>query len=356
MNEDFRNEYIEVKNRALLKANAYYFSHMEEITAIFQEALRGACKGAARLQAEGCPQTEYMEVTMLRTRLTDHDYRIPILIYGTDWYADPAQAQAGTADGRGIFSFYEDMIQETKSLVKKYRMKLPERMLAECMCAAAGDFWGYVELACQRAVMGFTPTGMAFTDAFRVRVCEYMGYGQVCRRYTPEMGREALRKWFGEREEEAYQFRDYRGFDFTGWDFRGLDLSGCDFRDCKLDGCNFEEAVLEGAWFCNSSMKKACLKGAWVTAARFDGADLENADLVGAHSVSKINGELWLRPDNERVSFMGCRMRQADCRFSAMEEADFGGADLEETVFNEEHKAYYRLDGRQSGQIRSCGF
>lgn len=356
MNEDFRKEYIEIKNKALLQVNAYYFSHMEELTVLFRGALEAACRQVGRMQTDGYPQIEYMEVTMLRTRLTVRDYRIPILVYGTDWYADPAQAQAGVVDGGGIFSFYEDMIQETKSLVKKYRMKLPQRMLEECMCSAAGDFWEYVQMACQRAVMGFSPEGMDFTDDFLIRVCEYMGYGQVCRRHTPEMDQTVMKKWFGEREEGAYQFRDYRGRDFTGWDLSGMDLSGCDFSDCKLDGCSFEEAVLEGAWFCGSSMKEVCLKDAWVPGARFDGADLESAILTGAHSVSRVNGELWVRPDNERVSFAGCRLRQADCRFSAMEAADFRGADLEDAVFNDAHKTYYELDGRQRERIRFCNY
>ncbi len=356
MDENFRNEYLEIKNRALLAANDFYFSHMDEQSAVFRESLEKACRRVGRMQGQGYPDVEYMEVTMLRTRLLEHDYHLPIMVYGEDWYADPGQFQAGEADAGEIFSFYEAMVQETASLVKKYRAKLPGRMLEACMCSAAEFFWGYVELACQRAVMGFVPEGMGITEQFRVRVCEYMGYGTVCRRHTPAMDQEQMRKWFGKREEDVYRFRDYRGHDFGGWDFAGLDLSGCDFSGCRLDGCSFEGADLTGAWFCGSSMKDACMRDAWIPGARFDGADLEGAVFEGAYSACKINGDVWRRPDNEWASFVRCRLGGADFRFSAIECADFTGADLEGAVFSDAHREYYQMDGCQRNQARFCGF
>lgn len=356
MNEDFRNEYIEINSQALMNANLYYFSHLEELTALFGQALAEACERVGQMQAQGYGDIEYMEVTMLRTRLLAGDYRIPILVYGSEWYADPAQAQAGEICGDDIFRYYKDMMKATESLVKKYRAKLPERMLETCQCLAAGNFWKYADMACRRAAMGFSSENMQTTDAFCVRVCEYMGYGRVCRRYTPEMEQDALKKWFEKKEETEYRFRDFRGWDFSGLDFSGLDLSGCDFRGCILDGCNFEEANLDGSWFCDSSMKEVCLSGAWVPGARFDGANLERAVLTGAHSVCKINDSTWIRPDREWVSFAGCRLQQADFTFSAMEEADFRDADLDGAVMNAVHKEYYELDGMQRDQVCFCKY
>ncbi len=356
MNEDFRNEYIEINSQALMNANLYYFSHMEELAALFGQALADACERVAQMQAQGYGDIEYMEVTMLRTRLLMQDYRIPIMVYGSEWYADPDQIQAGEISGDEIFRYYKDMMKETESLVKKYRAKLPERMLENCQCMAAGNFWKYADMACRRAVMGFSAGEMHITDAFCVRVCEYMGYGRVCRRYTPEMEPDELKKWFDKKEETAYRFRDFRGCDLSGCDFRGLDLSGCDFSGCILDGCNFEEANLDGTWFDGSSMKEACLSGAWVSGARFDGANLERAVLAGAHSVCKINDSTWIRPDREWVSFVGCGLHQANLTFSAMEEADFRGADLTGAMMNAVHKEYYELDGVQQGQVCFCEY
>lgn len=356
MDENFRNEFREIRNQALLGANACYFSHMEELTDSYRESMAAACRRVKRMQAQGYPDVEFMEITMLRTRLMDRDYRAPIMVYGPKWYADMGQAQAGEIDTGRIFSFYEDMVLKTAGLVKKYRSKLPERMLETCMCSTADSFWNYVDMACRRAVMGFTPEGMGITKEFRVRICEYMGYGSVCRRHLPVMEREQMKKWFEKGEEEVYRFRDYRGRDFAGWSFAGLDLTGCDFRDCNLDGCSFADADLTGAWFCGSSMKGACLTDAWVPGARFDRADLEGAVLEGTYSSCRFNDDLWRRPDNEWASFANCRLKNADLKFSAMECADFEGADLEGAVFNDDHRDYYQLDERQRGQARFCGF
>lgn len=356
MNENFRNEYNEIKNQSLLAVNAYYFSHMEELTASFGESLKAACERVMEMQEQGYPDVEYMEITLLRTRLMEHQYRVPILVYGTEWYADLGQAQVGEMDAGGIFSFYETMIQAAASLVKKYRTKLPERMLETCMCSAAELFWNYVEMACRRAVMGFTPNGMGITEEFRIRACEYMGYGSVCRRYTPEMTRNQMKKWFDKKEEEEYRFRDYRGHDFSGWDFSGLNLTGCDFSGCTLDGCSFEHADLTGAWFCGSSMKEVNAADAWLPGAKFDGANLQEAVFEGAYSSCKINDQLWLRPDNEWASFTGCCLKSADFSFSAIECADFTGADLEGAIFNDAHRDYYQMDERQRERAKFRDF
>ena len=119
MSEAFRKEYQEVRNESLLAVNAYYFSHREELAASFRKGLEEACRQVRQMQAKGYPDVEYMEVTMLRTRLLQHDYRIPILVYGTEWYADPLQRQAGEVDGSGIFSFYDSMIEKAAGLVLK---------------------------------------------------------------------------------------------------------------------------------------------------------------------------------------------------------------------------------------------
>ncbi len=356
MDKNFNEEYHEIKNQSLLAANAYYFTHMEELSASIRESLKAACRRVGRLQAQGYHDVEYMEITMLRTRLVEHDYRIPIMVYGTEWFADPEQTQAGEVDGSGIFSFYEDMIQKTASLVKKYRSRLPEGVLEICMCLAADSFWNYIDMAGRRAVMGFTVEGMNITEEFRIRVCEYMGYGAVCRRHTPDMDEGQMKEWFARREEDVYRFRDYRGRDFSGWDFSGMDLTGCDFSGCRLDGCSFEGADLTGAWFCGSSMKGACLSNAWVPGTRFDGADLEEAVLEGTYSSCVINEDLWMRPDNEWASFVGCCLKHADLTFSAIECADFAEADLEGTMFNDAHKEYYELDERQRGQAYFCDY
>ena len=352
MDENFRKEFREVRNQALLAVNTYYFSHMEELTDCYRKSLQKACDQVGRMQASGYQDVEFMEITMLRTRLIEHDYHVPIMVYGTEWYGDMEQTQAGEIDAHGIFSFYEDMVQKTASLAKKYRSKLPERILEICMCSTADSFWNYVDMACKRAVMGFTPKGMSITDQFRVRICEYMGYGAVCRRHLPFMEREQMKKWFEKEEEEVYRFRDYRGSDFAGWDFSRLDLTGCDFRNCNLKGCSFAEADLTGAWFCESNLTEACFRDAWVVGTRFDRADLEGAVFEGTYSSCRFNDDLWRRPDNEWASLSGCRLKNADFRFSAMECADFTEADLEGAVFHEEHKNYYQLDEKQKKQAQ----
>ena len=108
MDDNFRNEYGEIVNKALLGVNDYYFSHIEELSDAFRESLQAACMQVKQMQKQGYPDVEYMEVTMLRTRFIQHDYRVPILVYGSDWYADLGQAQAGEIDAGGIFSFFED--------------------------------------------------------------------------------------------------------------------------------------------------------------------------------------------------------------------------------------------------------
>lgn len=356
MDENFRNEFGEIVNRALLGVNEYYFSHAEELSDSFRESLQAACERVRRMQEKGYPNVEYMEITMLRTRLLQQDYRVPVLVYGPDWYADSGQAQAGEIDAGGIFSFWGKMIQEAAAPAKKYRTKLPERVLDYCMCVTAEYFWKYVNMACRRAVMGLVLEGMGVTREFRVRVCEYMGYGWVCRLGTPVMEPEEMKEWFGKKEKDVYRFRDYGGLDFSGWDFSGLDLTGCDFRGCNLDGCNFEGADLTGAWFCGSSMKRVSFREAWIPGARFDRADLRESVLEGARSSCKVNGDLWARPDLERASFAGCCLKHADFTFSAIECADFSGADMEGAVFNDAHRDYYGLDGQQRGQVRFCGY
>lgn len=356
MDGNFKNEYFEVKNKALLGVNSYYFSHAGEIAGALQKSLVEACKRVRQMQADGYQDIEYMEVTMLRTRLMEHDYRVPVMVYGPDWYADLRQAQVGEADVGGIFSYYEDMVQEASKLVKKYRSKLPGHMLEECMCRAAEGFWGYVDLACHRAVMGFSYPGMGITDEFAVRCCEYMGFGSVCRRHTPEMTPGQMKKWFAQGEGDAYQFRDFRGMDFAGWKFAGLDLTGCDFSGCRLEGCDFSGADLTGAWFCGSAMKGVCAEEAWVPGARFDRADLEGANFEGAYCTCEINEDQWLRPDNERPSFAGAVLKDVNFMFSSMDGADFSGAVMDGAQFNGEHREFYRLDGNQMEQAEFTDF
>ena len=118
MDDNFRNEYGEIVNKALLGVNDYYFSHIEELSDAFRESLQAACMQVKQMQKQGYPDVEYMEVTMLRTRFIQHDYRVPILVYGSDWYADLGQAQAGEIDAGGIFSFFEEMIQAAAAPAK----------------------------------------------------------------------------------------------------------------------------------------------------------------------------------------------------------------------------------------------
>ncbi|MCI9046464.1 MAG: pentapeptide repeat-containing protein [Hungatella sp.] len=354
MDDNFKKEFREIRNQARLDVNAYYFSHMEELTDSYRESMAAACRQVKKMQAQGYQDVEFMEITMLRTRLLDRDFRVPILVYGPNWYVDPMQAQAGEIDAGGIFSFYEDMAEKTAGLVKKYRSKVPERMVEICMCQTADSFWNYVDMACRRAIMGFTPEGMGITEQFRVRICEYMGYGSVCRRHLPAMEQKQMKKWFQKAEAEVYRFRDFRGMDFSGWNFDGLDLTGCDFRDCNLDGCSFAEANLTGTWFCGSTMKGACFRDAWVPGARFDGANLEGAVFEGTYSSCRFNEEIWLRPDNEWASFAGCGLKNADFTFSAVECADFSNADVEGALFDEGHEEYYQLDEKQRGQAKFC--
>lgn len=347
MDKKFSEEYRKVKNEALLKANAYFFQHMDEISDAIRAALTDACDNIRNMQKNGYQPIEYLEVTLLRTRMIRHDYTAPIMAYGSGWFADPAQIQAGGVDMGGIFSFYEDMIQSASRLIKKYQTKLPERIMESLMCQGAEHFWNYAAMACHRSVKGFSPDGMLITDDFKIRCCEYMGFGEVCWRYTPDITQEELKKWFDKREADVYRFRDYRGRDFSGWDFAGMDLTGCDFRDCRMKKCGFESADLTGTWFCNSNMEEACLSGAWMPGARFDNADLKGAVLEGAYSVSDINRDLWMRPDNLRASFAGADLRNADFTFSAIDHADFTGAAMDGVLMNDSHEGYYNLDEKQ---------
>lgn len=352
MDKKFAEEYRQVKNEALLKANAYFFDHMDEITDIFRSALTSACENIRVMQGKGYQPIEYLEVTLLRTRVTQHDYTAPIMTYGSSWFADTAQIQAGGVDVGCIFTFYEDMIQSASKLIKKYQTKLPEQIMESLMCAGAEHFWNYAAMACHRAVKGFSPEGMLITEEFKIRCCEYMGYGQVCWRYTPEITQEQLKKWFDKKETDVYRFRDYRGRDFTRWDFAGMDLTGCDFRDCNLEGCDFEGADLTGTWFCNSNMREACLSGAWMPGTRFDNVDLRDAVLESAYSVSVINDDLWMRPDNLRASFAGADLRNADFTFSAIDHADFTGAVMDGVLLNDSHEGYYKLDEEQKKRVQ----
>ena len=187
MDENFRSEYGEIVNKALLGVNGYYFSHIEELSNSFRDSLQAACERVKQIQAQGYPNVEYMEITMLRTRFIQHNYQVPILVYGPDWYADFRQVQVGELDASPIFSFYEEILKDAAGPAKKYRMKLPERVLEYGMCMTAEYFWKYVAMACRRAVMGLSLEGMDMTQEFTVRACEYMGYGFTCRCYTPKM-------------------------------------------------------------------------------------------------------------------------------------------------------------------------
>lgn len=357
MDENFEQEYDEIKNESLLLTNSYYFSHMDFLADSFRNAMKEACAQVRQMQERGLGDVEYMEVTMLRTRLMKQDFRAPILVYGPDWYADLGQREAGAADVEPIYSFYRDMLRATSRLVKKYRSKLPERILEECMCQMAEPYWNYVELACRQAVMGFTPEGMRITDDFRIRCCEYMGFGTVCRRHTPAMTLKEMQLWFDKREdEEVYRFRDYRGLDFSGWSFAGMDLTGCDFSRCNLENCDFSGADLTGAWFYDSWMNDACMEEAWLPGARFHRADLENATFEGAYSACEINDGLWLRPDNERASFLGANLKYVDFTFSSIECADFSGAVMDGAIMNDGHREFYQLDERQRAAVQFCDF
>ena len=73
MDENFRKEFREIQNQARLGVNAYYFSHMEELTDSYREAMAGACRQVKAIQDKGYQDVEFMEITMLRTRLLEQD-------------------------------------------------------------------------------------------------------------------------------------------------------------------------------------------------------------------------------------------------------------------------------------------
>lgn len=347
MDEHFLKEYLELRDEALLKLNSVFYDRIREIGGGFSESLRAACDQVIKMQKQGYREIEYLEFTLLRTRLLNRDYHMPVMVYGEDWYADLNQAQVGTIDMDPIFSFYDELADKTERLVKKYRTKIPQETMAERMCLSAEYFFHYVGLALRHTVMGFTAGEMKITDEFRIRCCEYMGRGQVLRRHTPHKDMEQLKKWFGKKEKEVYRFRDFSGRDFSGWDLEGMDLTGCDFRKCNLSGCNLSGADLTGTWFCDSEMRGADLSGAWVPGARFDRADLTDATLEDTYCVCRINRGAWLRPDNIRPSFADACFKGADLSFSMMDGADFTGAALDGAQFSEGHGEYYRLSREQ---------
>ena len=82
MDENFRKEFREIQNQARLGVNAYYFSHMEKLTDSYREAMAGACRQVKAMQDKGYQDVEFMEITMLRTRLLEQDFQAPILVYG----------------------------------------------------------------------------------------------------------------------------------------------------------------------------------------------------------------------------------------------------------------------------------
>lgn len=347
MDENFLKEYLELRSESLLNLNSVFYDRIREIGEGFCDSLRAACDRVVEMQERGYQEIEYLEFTLLRTRLLKRDYDAPVMVYGEDWYADLNQAQVGTIDTSPIFSFYEELTEKTECLVKKYRTKLPEEAVAERMCLSAEYFWSYVGLALRQSVMGFKAGEMKITDDFRIRCCEYMGNGQVLRRHTPPKYMEQLGKWFGGKEKDVYRFRDFSGRDFSGWNLRDMDFTGCDFRNCNLSGCDLTGADLTGTWFCDSDMRGAKLSGAWVPGARFDRADLTGALFEDTYCVCRINRKTWLRPDNLCPGFAGAILRGADLTFSVMEGADFTGAVVDGARFNEGHVEYYSLSPEQ---------
>lgn len=351
MDQTFEKEHMAVKDKALLLVNDFFFRHVEEIAASYRFSLHKASEKISKLQQDGGHDISYLEFTMLRTRLKEHDYFAPIMAYGDDWYADVRQEQVGEINIGQIYSYFEAMIQETEKLAKKFSMKLPDRVIEEIICKTASKFWKYVHIACQQAVMGFCPDHISITNDFCIRCCEYMGYGSVIWQYTEKMTEAEMMKWFGKKEKDTYMRRDFFGLDFSGCDFSGLNLAGCNFRGCNLTGCSFEGADLSETWLNLSCLRGANLKDSWIPGTKFDYADLKGAVLKGAHSVCKINSGIWMRPDLLAASFVSADLESADFTFSAIEEADFTGANMTGTIFNQGHLDYYLFDDTQKSKL-----
>ena len=52
MDDNFRDEYGKIVNQALLAVNAYYFSHIEELSDAFRDSLEAACGQVRQMQAQ----------------------------------------------------------------------------------------------------------------------------------------------------------------------------------------------------------------------------------------------------------------------------------------------------------------
>lgn len=106
--------------------------------------------------------------------------------------------------------------------------------------------------------------------------------------------------------------------------FRGADLTDAYFYECWINAADFTETVLEGidlnaanatdVLFLRCRMARAVLPKAILSRARFDGADLTDANLIRIEAFD--------------ASFVGATLTNADLTASHLDRADFTSADL----------------------------
>ncbi len=150
---------------------------------------------------------------------------------------------------------------------------------------------------------------------------------------------------------------EFSGKNLTGASFRNSDLSGMMIRDVTLDDCDFTGANLSGTSLekvsalnsnfsnanlhrlnqCSPGNRQVNMAGALFENAVLTELFLHSINLTGARfSKAGMGAARLIYCQLAGAKFTNCSMKGVDFRFAKLDDVDFSGSDLAESIFMED--------------------
>jgi hypothetical protein len=356
-------------NKKIMKLEAYFRQHQEELIAEFLESFRVICLKIKAMQlANEKSKIACITYSMLRTAILDRRPVYLVEAFDKQWFLDPVECQTRYQAG-WAFQFLDqlgpELVEQLKSLcLHQIDRTKPERYLLQ----EAENYHQYVIRLARYAMdqVAQLPEFQAIEKEaeFAVRVGEYLDASEVVYRESRYIKELVAAKPRLEALEGglAFVYDALTGLDLARGDYQGIDLEYADLSESDFSHSQMKYSHLTGTKFNRGILAGVNLAAARIFEADFGECDLQGsnlADVVGAAGLT--HAEEWYAPGFRAVNFSGANLEDVDFKDAKLrgaifvdtklKNANFEGADLEKAVFTRKNSENLNLNEEQRRQI-----
>lgn len=313
-----------------------------------------ACRKIAQCQKEkGLEAIAHIQITYLRTRLLQKDYRYAVYAYGREWYGG-REIYAGNLDVSMFFVPFEEAWRKLEKESLKYIQKVTKTDVERLMLEESGRILLFVMSLLRkwrRELLQTEGFGMLQTEPyFQIQAGEYYEPGYVLYTCIEEKEEKKIKRTF--RKQKNYCGHDVRNMRLDEMEFADMEFMDTDFTGSSMRNCTFDACIMQGA-----VMERAILTGAVFTDGIMEESEWRESDLRDArfeeclfYSGEKPYAEAFL-PDYEKVTFRNCKMEGTKFIRCALNGADFTKTDVRGCEFTGSSLAGCRFHKEQAEQL-----